>query len=111
MSINNESRVWFAEFIEQNKGVVSRVDKRNVFDCNGDRYAFSLSTKGYVECRQMYEDCNKLLTIDYNTMEIYEVGREILDVQSLPNRVTVKGVKAFTAKAPFSVAVVSKFKI
>ena len=44
-TLNNISRLCFAQFIDKNKGKVKRVDSRNVLEMNGNLYAFSTTEK------------------------------------------------------------------
>ena len=111
MSNNNDSRVLFSDFVNKNRGVVKRLDKRNVFEYEGSVYAFSLSNNGYAECRQFYSDCDRLLTLDYKTMKMYDIPKEHLEVDTKPNRITPAGHKAFTAVCEFDKSFVSNLKV
>lgn len=61
MSNNNLSRSIFSAFISKYESVMQRVDSRNVFEVMGMKYAFSLTSKNQIECRQFYEDCDGVL--------------------------------------------------
>ena len=42
LTLNNISRLCFAQFVEKNKNKVNRVDRRNVLEMNGELYSFSV---------------------------------------------------------------------
>lgn len=110
MSMNNSSREIFNNFIAANPQY-KREMNRNVFIRGGVKYAFSVSTSGKAECRQFYEDCDHLLTLDYRTMKVYDIPREELNIHSSPNRITGSGLKAFTAKGDFDQDFESNIKV
>lgn len=98
-TLNNISRLCFAQFVDKNKSKVKRVDSRNVLEMNGNLYAFSTTEKPIIECRQFYEDCAGVVCFNIRSNKTYLVGLKDLQVDLSPNRITSKGVKAFSAKA------------
>lgn len=99
LTLNNISRLCFAQFLDKNKGRVKRVDSRNVLEMNGSLYAFSTTEKPVIECRQFYEDCSGVICFNIRSNKTYLVHLKDLHVDASPNRITAKGVKAFSVKA------------
>lgn len=111
MSNNNLSRSIFSAFISKYESVMQRVDSRNVFEVMGMKYAFSITSKNQIECRQFYEDCDGVLCFNTHTQHMYEIKRNNLDIDTTPNRITSKGIKAFSATAPLYKATKTGFKL
>ena len=107
LTLNNISRLCFAQFVEKNKNKVSRVDHRNVLEMNGELYSFSVVEKPIIECRQFYDDCVGVICYNIKTNKTYLVDSKSLYVYKSPNRITTTGIKAFSAKAEQN----SKFEI
>lgn len=98
LTLNNLSRVCFAQFLSNNQQKVERVDSRNVCRMDNKIYAFSTVDKPVIECRQLYSDCSGLICYNITTDKLYVVAREDLKVDSKPNRITTSGISAYSAK-------------
>lgn len=112
MTNNNLSRKLFKEFLAKNPELV-RVDTRNVFDDqNGKRYAFALNTSSrFVECRQFYQDCDALISLDVDKNVLVEVPRSVLNISAKPTRVTAGGLKAYDANCSTFTTTISEFVV
>ena len=101
MENNNLSRKLFKEFLVKNPSV-KRVDSRNIFtDVFGDNYAFCMIAQDRIECRQFYEGCVGIVCLDARTNKLVQIEKEELKIDASPNRITAKGVRAFTARGHF----------
>jgi len=97
-SANNLSRTLFKQFLSANPDAV-RVDSRNVFDVDNKRYAFSLTSSDKIIARQFYQDCDAVVCLN-NITKLMHVAEKInLVIDSAPNRITTKGIKAYSAKS------------
>jgi hypothetical protein len=111
MTNNNLSRKLFNEFLSKNPSLV-RVDSRNVFDANGTRYAFSINKfSKSVECRQFYEDCDALISLDLSKNVLIEFPRSALTISTRPTRVTANGIKAYDASCSTFTTTISDFVV
>ena len=109
-NMNNLSRNLFKKFLEQNPDI-SRVDSRNVFQHRGTRYAFSVTGGTEIVCRQFYDDCAALVCYNVETDKTYQLNENELYIDNLPNRITTKGIKAYTAKTDAMYAKTSQFTL
>lgn len=109
-NMNNLSRNLFKKFLEQNPEL-TRVDSRNVFQHRGTRYAFSVTSGSEVVCRQFYDDCNALVCYNVDTHKTYQLNENELYIDNLPNRITARGIKAYTAKTDAINATKSNFTL
>jgi hypothetical protein len=97
--LNNLSRIKFKEFLQKNTWL-KRVDSRNVCaDPFGNIYAFCIVQTDKIECRQFYADCTDLICLNVTSNKLLQIPREHLHIDVRPNRVTIGGCKAFTARA------------
>ena len=103
------SRKIFVNFLKKNTNL-TRVDNRNVCeDVFGNRYAFCITTKKNIECRQFYEDCSDVISFNLLTNIIKQIPRQRMRIDAAANRITTKGIRAYTAKADIDNAFTSNF--
>lgn len=97
--MNNLSRAKFNEFLTKNSWL-KRVDTRNVcVDVFGNKYAFCIVQTDKIECRQFYSDCTDVICLNIATNKLYQIPRAKLNIHVAPNRITAKGISAYTAIA------------
>ena len=93
MTNNNQSRKDFRAFL--NATGFKRSGRRNVFAVDGKKIAYTRVFSDKYFCRQFYEDCDGVLFDKDGKYKV--VSRKNLRLDHSPNRVSSKGVRAFTA--------------
>ena len=97
---NNGSRKIFERLgVENNWEVV--YGNRLVVRVSGRKYGFSVSPNNKAVCRQLYDDCDGFITYSTETGKVVSFNRNDVKVQPNCNRITPKGISAYTATAQF----------
>ena len=104
MTKNNLSRIFFNEFVEQNKAIRDSTS-RNVFLYGRNKCAFSTITSlEKIECRQFYEDCDFLVAYLPEKEKVYIIHRDNLTMSSSFTRINSKNVKSYNASCSYDIA-------
>ena len=94
MSINNDSKIEFRNFIKFHTTLKKCNEKRQVFYFNGDKFGFSVSSDMF-QCRQFYEDCKGFVTLSRGDNKYYLVM--VPDPKKYQwSRATKQGINAYS---------------
>lgn len=91
--MNNESRHYFYRFLEKFGLEKCNTKRQVVIFPNGDKFSFSVSTNGKLECRQTYSDCKGFIT--YHCITNCYYMKRVDNIQEYPfTRMTRTGITA-----------------
>lgn len=97
---NNASRKIFKRLaFEKNWDVVH--GNRLMVRIDGVKYGFSVSPNAKAVCRQLYDDCDGFITYSIREGKVYSFKRDDVLVDVSCNRVSPRGVAAYSAHANF----------